>query len=310
MEHLAILFIVLGTMMGVAAVIRSFAASRIHRERYLVFFAYYVVLVWAGNTTRLVTSYLAFNTTLISQWIEAVSTITEAVLTLVGIILLIASARLLTGKRMRFVWPLFVVCAVTLVLIISYNAIGRAGGVGPAPKPILVVTQLVLFGIYILIAAIVIRAGLSAQRPSRIPLMGLGLFIGIRPALDFLLYVGHSVALMPYLHFLILQYLVEFLTYLLIFIFVEKFARVFSAPQPVIYGEAVLDGDTLALYLISERERQVIELVVAGLSNKEIAAKLFISVRTVKDHVYNIYKKTNVENRVQLSNLFRGRPTA
>ena len=78
MELLAILFIVLGTMMGVAAVIRSFAASRAHRQRYLSYFALYVVLVWAGNTTRLVTSYLAFNTTFISPWIQAVSTLTEA----------------------------------------------------------------------------------------------------------------------------------------------------------------------------------------------------------------------------------------
>ena len=307
MEHLAILFIVLGTMMGVAAVIRSFAACRGHRERYLRYFAFYVVLAWAGNTTRLVTSYLAFNTTLITRWMQAVSTITESVLTLVGVFLLIASMRLLTGKRMRIVWPLFLLSGSTLMLMITYNAIAGAAGIGLVPRPLLGTLQVTLFGFYLLIAAIVFAAGSSAPRLSRIPLKGLALFIGIRPSLDFILSIGNSIALLSYMHFLILQYLVEFLTYLLIFIFVERFARVFSAAEPVFDGAAGLDGDALKLYSISERERQVIGLVVAGLSNQEIADRLFISVRTVKDHIYNIYKKTKVENRVQLSNLFRQR---
>ncbi len=49
------------------------------------------------------------------------------------------------------------------------------------------------------------------------------------------------------------------------------------------------ETQTIAL---TSRERQVYELIKRGLTNKEIAAKLFISFRTVEIHVRNIYAKT------------------
>lgn len=59
-------------------------------------------------------------------------------------------------------------------------------------------------------------------------------------------------------------------------------------------------------YKISKREQEIIRLICQGKSNREIEDELFISLQTVKDHVYNIFQKTGVKNRVQLSNLFRG----
>jgi DNA-binding CsgD family transcriptional regulator len=56
-------------------------------------------------------------------------------------------------------------------------------------------------------------------------------------------------------------------------------------------------------YGISNRECEIIALVVQGFSHKEIGEKLFISSRTVKNHIYNIYQKTGAENKVQLLNL-------
>lgn len=50
---------------------------------------------------------------------------------------------------------------------------------------------------------------------------------------------------------------------------------------------------------LSERELEVLRLVTAGLSNREIASQLFLSPGTVKTHVHNIYGKLGVENRTQ-----------
>lgn len=49
--------------------------------------------------------------------------------------------------------------------------------------------------------------------------------------------------------------------------------------------------------LLSAREIEVLELINSGLSNKEIAGKLFISLSTVKTHINNIYKILEVKNR-------------
>ncbi len=52
---------------------------------------------------------------------------------------------------------------------------------------------------------------------------------------------------------------------------------------------------------MTKRERQVIELVSDGLTNKEIAQKLNLSTYTVKSHVHNILEKLALHNRVQIA---------
>jgi DNA-binding NarL/FixJ family response regulator len=59
--------------------------------------------------------------------------------------------------------------------------------------------------------------------------------------------------------------------------------------------------------LLSNRENEILELLAQGMLYKEIAARLFISQETVRKHVYHIYEKLHVNNRVEAINKFYGR---
>ena len=50
---------------------------------------------------------------------------------------------------------------------------------------------------------------------------------------------------------------------------------------------------------LTQREIEILRLVCMGAKNEEIADKVFISLNTVKTHLYNIYKKIKVKNRLQ-----------
>jgi DNA-binding CsgD family transcriptional regulator len=61
----------------------------------------------------------------------------------------------------------------------------------------------------------------------------------------------------------------------------------------------VLNADGLERLGISKREHEVLELIARGLSNQEIADKLFVSLNTVKTHVSNLFLKLEVSRRTQ-----------
>ncbi|HWL94709.1 MAG TPA: LuxR C-terminal-related transcriptional regulator, partial [Phycisphaerae bacterium] len=65
-----------------------------------------------------------------------------------------------------------------------------------------------------------------------------------------------------------------------------------------------------SLCSLSKREIEVSSLVSAGLSNKQIAKSLFLSLATVKDHVHRILSKTGLANRAAIAAAYQKRLTA
>jgi len=78
--------------------------------------------------------------------------------------------------------------------------------------------------------------------------------------------------------------------------FLESFFKI--VPQSGNFTVAI--EDISLLYNISIREKEVLELIMKGKSNKEIEQVLSISPHTVKNHVYSIFRKVGVYSRGQL----------
>jgi len=55
-------------------------------------------------------------------------------------------------------------------------------------------------------------------------------------------------------------------------------------------------------YSLTTRENEILDLLAQGFRNKELAEKLFVSVNTIRTHVYNIYEKLHVNSRIEALN--------
>jgi DNA-binding CsgD family transcriptional regulator len=75
--------------------------------------------------------------------------------------------------------------------------------------------------------------------------------------------------------------------------------RLLKRKVVVVRPDFVLNQRALERLGISKREHEVLELMAKGLSNQEIADKLFVSVNTVKTHLANLFVKLEVSRRTQ-----------
>jgi len=64
-------------------------------------------------------------------------------------------------------------------------------------------------------------------------------------------------------------------------------------------AEFVLNEDELNRLRLSTRELEVLQLIADGLTNQQIAGRLFVSLNTIKTHTKNLFLKLEVERRTQ-----------
>ncbi len=68
---------------------------------------------------------------------------------------------------------------------------------------------------------------------------------------------------------------------------------------PLVHN-GILTTECRTLYNLTQRESELIQHLFDGKTNQELAETLYISKKTVENHLYNIYQKMGVKNRVQL----------
>jgi len=67
------------------------------------------------------------------------------------------------------------------------------------------------------------------------------------------------------------------------------------------FKKSAESGQRLEKRLLSDREKEIVQLVTQGFRNREIGEKLFISEQTVKNHLHNIFDKLGVSDRLELA---------
>jgi DNA-binding CsgD family transcriptional regulator len=88
-------------------------------------------------------------------------------------------------------------------------------------------------------------------------------------------------------------------------IVISVFLQYLANPSALI-NEGKISEAFISAYKITKREAEVVELISLGLSNQEIADRLYVSLATVRTHVYNIFQKTGATSRVHLLRIATG----
>jgi DNA-binding NarL/FixJ family response regulator len=74
-------------------------------------------------------------------------------------------------------------------------------------------------------------------------------------------------------------------------------------------GETARKRDPSTVDQLTPQELQIAGFVAEGLTNKEIAAQLFLSPRTIDSHLRNVFQKLNISSRTQLARMPLGDPS-
>lgn len=101
----------------------------------------------------------------------------------------------------------------------------------------------------------------------------------------------------------LMLFLLNFLVHLPPLFFLIRFMKSFFREPEFQSRESPVLLDFFREKNISGREREIIWLLLEGKSNREIEKELFISIGTVKNHIYSIFQKSDVNNRLQLIGL-------
>ena len=86
---------------------------------------------------------------------------------------------------------------------------------------------------------------------------------------------------------------------------ITVFLRYLSNPTALI-NEGKVSEAFISAYKVTKREAEVVELISLGLSNQEIADRMYVSLTTVRTHIYHLFQKTGATSRVHLLRMVSG----
>lgn len=179
----------------------------------------------------------------------------------------------------------FTICVIIAFIIFGYYLLAF-------PEIIVRIGQFLFFSLIIvpIVGAIIRRKKFLGKTHFKRSLHSL--FISLGVVLPFVLLDALGKAIFPY------DVSVGFLMIVLCINAIRITWSDLSLPLNASYNDKI--KNFCEKYSLTPREKEIVEIVGEGLTNREIGELLFISPKTVENHLSKIYSKTNVDNRFQL----------
>jgi DNA-binding CsgD family transcriptional regulator len=303
MDHLILLIMLFALILGTWAAVYAFQFYKIYGNSFLRFLVRYILFLNLAVFLYLVTKYLYLNfpESIFTDPKSTFYTIVFLIATLVEIGLIHSYVCVILGLKgvensnlfNRFIIGGLILVGINYVIgITTYMNTGSNTWI-----------LMMYMGVVILAAIVILSANINLlfQRDTKynnsalkslrafgwFNLVGYVVFFGSSVLSDsFNLYVSASALL--FLNSIPTIWLKKF--------FMRDYME-FSADESMPFLDVALQN-----YSISNREREIMDLILRGKSNKEIENKLFISYNTVKNHIYNLYQKLGVKSRGQMIN--------
>jgi DNA-binding CsgD family transcriptional regulator len=214
-------------------------------------------------------------------------------------VMLLGMACSMFGKTFKTAWHSLHVAVFMLLLLGSWIAVNvlqsgpRTANLGLIEAAAMIGVELLYFSIFLIL---VVRFGAAAEGDKRRVLLTFSALsfggFAVRSLLAGLVLV--DVRLGPVV---LLAFYASNLPPLL---YLRANADRVFAPVKAEHASRLGMEHLLDRYSVTKRERQIVQKICLGKTNKEIADELFISLQTVKDHTHRIYSKIGINSRMQL----------
>jgi DNA-binding CsgD family transcriptional regulator len=313
MAHVALFLIVLALLIKVPVIFQLFQYHRKYGYRYLKIYAYIFLIGVLDTLLILANNYIFTNMyarfkSIPAVYIEIFYRVLYMSFKLFLIYLFILLVRELLQKKtsslIKTIYPI-----ISGVIFVGIVAVMVYGMVKKTVMPVLWTNVVIsLFFAFIILGSAIylfFSTWEKEDQGKRKAVRIFALIYIVRYVILLILSVFHLFFKMSSDIMLIFSSPYSIMTCTAILIYINRFIQLYHGTLDTPLQNDQRMEILFEKYHISKREQDVVRLICAGKTNKEIEADLYISLQTVKDHVSSIFKKTGVRNRVQLVNLFR-----
>ena len=308
LEHARIFISIISLMIGTWALVYAFQMYKSYAFSFLKFIVHYTCLFNLGFLILLITKYVEINLSenIVLNVFPHYKDITGLVLTLIEIVLITLMLRIFLGFQEKDILPRFKgwVGAGIIILVLSYGIKMILPHASPSSRWFDIVlsaifSYLIILEFPILIGLLIVGKKGEYRDKTRIIQSFAALYLS-RWILVFIFIFFVFTFEIPDSLKLLTTACSYFLFNLVPLIWIRYYFLEYANSILKYVEERAVLATIFEKHNITQREQDIVKLLLEGKSNREIADSLFIAIPTVKNHIRSLYQKLRVKTRYEL----------